>query len=398
MNVISTTPSLSRGRRNLAFLVFLSSALCPPSSASAEEPYVRVAILQDAESARVTVEGPARLTDLDSGAGLADWPDLKWKLVESAGPGIKIGEAGFPSRAVLLTPAKNPVFRVNSRAYRGALILRRSSAGKLTVVNRLPLEEYLVGALTSETSPKWPMEALKAHAVVSRTMVAHRIWIRKNESFDVTADTSTHLYYGKAAERGRTRQAVEETQGQVLAYQGELFSATFHANCGGHTESAAELWQTKKEVEPLAGVVDPNCRDLRHYRWKMFLSHAEMARFLEPAARGAGELQGLEVLDRNASGRVREIRITGTEGEAVLTGRRLRELLGANRLRSLKFTVTPFVAGFSFSGFGWGHGVGFCQWGAYGMARRGKKMDEILSFYFPGAQRRKLPGLPGFVS
>ncbi len=385
-------------RLPLTAVLLTTYSLPLTASFATEEPQVRVAILQGAERARVTVEGPCRLIDLDSGAKLADWPSLKWKLVEPANPGLKVGEATFTSQAILLEPKKTLLLKVNARAYRGGLIIHRTAEGKLTLVNRLGLEEYLVGALTSETSPKWPLEALKAHAVVSRTMVAHRIWIRKGEPFDVTADTSTHLYYGRAAERGRTRQAVEETKGQVLAYQGELFSATFHANCGGHTESAAELWQVKKEIEPLMGVVDPNCRNLRHYRWKTFFSGTELARLLDPAAQGMGEFQSLEVLDRNASGRVREVRIAGSQADAVVTGRRLRELLGANRLRSLKFTVTPFVGGFSFSGFGWGHGVGFCQWGAYGMSRRGKKMNEILSFYFPGAQRRKLTGLPGFVS
>ena len=109
-----------------------------------------------------------------------------------------------------------------------------------------------------------------------------------------------------------------------------------------------------------------------------------------------GELSAIEIVERNPSNRVRAVRIQGSRGAVTLTGRKFRELLGANRLRSLNFTVSVSNGRISLQGFGWGHGVGLCQWGAYGMARQGKKTDEILVFYFPGAQRRNLKGLPGF--
>ena len=158
----------------------------------AEEPAVRVAILQDVPGVRVTVMGPCCLKDLKSQAVLAKWPALLWQEVRVGRSGVVIGRKEFPSAAVVLEAGPAGVVRVNAAAYRNSLLLYRSSPEKVTVVNRLPLEEYLVGALASEVSPDWPMEALKTQAVVSRTMVAHRIWIRKKQPFDVTADVSTH--------------------------------------------------------------------------------------------------------------------------------------------------------------------------------------------------------------
>lgn len=367
----------------LAFFSIL--AYSPPLFA--EETQVRVAILQEAESIRLTVPSACRLTDLKTGKTLASWPELKWQETRAGNPGLRIGGSEIASSAVVLQSAPGAIFRVNSKPYRGDLILRRSGKDRLTVINRLPLEEYLVGALTSEVSAGWPLESLKAHAVVSRTMAAHRIWIRKGQEFDMTADTSTHLYHGVSAERGRTRQAVEETRGQVLAYEGELFSASFHAGCGGHTEDAAEIWSTKGRIPPLAGVEDPYCRNLRHYQWKAAIPNEEFQ---------IGALQEVVVTEFNRSGRARAIRIRGDQGLLTLTGRQLREKLGANRLRSLKFTLSVQPGKVLFEGFGWGHGVGLCQWGAFGMARQGKGMDEILAFYFPAAQKRRLKGLPGF--
>ncbi len=366
-------------------------------SVYAEEPAVRVAILQEIPSVRVTVLAPCRLRDLATGAVIGEWPSLKWQQVRAVNPGLKVASIQTESSAVLLETTGDAILRIDARPYRGSLIFARTPAGRLTVINRLGLEEYLVGALASEVGADWPMEALKAHAIVSRTMVAHRIWIQKQSPFDVTADTSTHLYYGAASERERTKAAVEATLGQVLAYQGELLSATFHANCGGHTEDASELWQVKGDPAPLKGRTDPYCQDLKHFRWKTTMPMRGFMEALGQAGKGTGTLQSCEILGRNASGRIRSIRLTGTAGSAVFSGRDFRKRLGSNRLRSLNFTTTLSSRGVTFDGFGWGHGVGLCQWGAYGMARQGKRMEEILGFYFPGAQRRTLKGLPGFV-
>lgn len=374
------------------FILILSSF-----AFATEEPVVRVAILQGVPSIRVTVPTPCRLIDFATGKVVGEGKHLLWQQVEPSNSGLKIGSEEFPSKAVLLEPKEPGVVKVNARSYRGSLLLLRDSAGKLTVVNRIGLEEYLVSALASETHPDWPIEVLKAHAVVSRTMIAHRMWISRERPFDVTADTSTHLYYGVSVEREWARRAVQETRDQVLAYERELFSATFHANCGGHTEDAWELWQVKGNPEPLKGRPDPYCKDRRHYRWRKALSWRDFIEAVSPDAQGIGDIRGCRVVERNDSGRVRAVRLEGSMGTLVLSGKRFRELLGPNRLRSLKFSISSSRWGIFFDGYGWGHGVGLCQWGAYGMAREGHPMDAILSFYFPGAQRRKLRGLPGFT-
>ena len=361
----------------------------------AQDVQVRVALLQEVSNVRVTVLAPCRLTDLRTGVLVKEWQSLKWQLVEASPQGLKVGPVQTGLQAVLLQTGSNDILRINARPYRGSLIFLRTPNGRLTIVNRLGLEEYLVGALSSEVGTDWPLETLKAHAVVSRTMVAHRIWIQRERPFDVTDDTSTHVYHGVVAESAETLAAVRQTEGQVLAYAGELISAAFHASCGGHTEDASELWKTKTDVPPLQGRPDPYCRDLRHYRWQTGMSLKAFAELLGAVGKEIGMPTACEVSDRNRSGRVRTVRLQGDRGVKELSGRDFRQLLGANRLKSLNFTVT-FSRGISFSGFGWGHGVGLCQWGAYGMAKQGHTADEILQFYFPGAERRKLQGLPGF--
>ena len=385
-------------------LILLASILLSDSSSTLraeERVLVRVAILEEVSQARVTIATACRLSDLATGKLLGRRPSIRWEEVKSGDAGLWIGDEELPSDAVLVEPEEETFVRVNARPYRGSLILYRTPNGKLTVVNRIDLEAYLVSALPSEVSEWWPLETLKAHAVVSRTLVAHRIWVNRNAHFDVTADTRVHLYGGVPLERDSARRAVKATEAEVLAYPTsgnlELFYTPFHASCGGHTEDYVELWQGRGDLAPLKGKADPYCRNLKHYRWRATLSLKELEDALSGSMKAAGRVRAMEIIERNRSNRVRSIRIIGTDGIVTLSGRDFRDLVGVNRLKSLNFTVTFLGREVVFQGFGWGHGVGLCQWGAYEMARRGKKMDEILSFYFPGAQRRKLQGLPGFA-
>jgi len=371
----------------------MTCSLFSPAFA-AEEPLVRVAILQEVPNARLTILAPCRATDLEKGTLVKQWPELKWQQVESGPSGLMIGQTEIHTDVLLLEPTRDAIIRINARPYRGTLILYRTARGKVTIVNRLGLEEYLVGALASEVGQGWPMEALKAHAIVSRTVVAHRIWIQRGQPFDVSP--ATHLYYGAQAEREDASAAVRATEGQVLSFNGELFSASFSTNCGGHTENASELWDMQGSViAPLKGRPDPYCRDMKHYRWEANVGTKTFMEKLGDFSKQIGELRDCQVVERNASGRVRSVLLVGTDGSVTIPGRTFRERIGSDRLKSLNFTVTVSPAGISFSGFGWGHGVGLCQWGTYGMAIQNHTMDEILNFYFPGAKRRPLKGLPG---
>ena len=141
---------------------------------------VRAAILQNVPNVRITILAPCRALDLENGKLLKQWSELRWQLVEAGESGLTIGQTKTDSDVILLQPTREALIRIDGRTYRGELILYQNADGKVTVVNRLGLEDYLLGALPSEVGHGWPMEALKAHAVVSRTVVAHRIWVQQD--------------------------------------------------------------------------------------------------------------------------------------------------------------------------------------------------------------------------
>ncbi len=104
-----------------------------------------------------------------------------------------------------------------------------------------------------------------------------------------------------------------------------------------------------------------------------------------------GELKNIFVEERNASGRIRSLRLEdGQGGSAVISAKDFRQMMGPDVVRSTNFTLAVEDSKVVFSGKGWGHGVGLCQWGAFGMSRRGYDYKEILAFYYPGSRVAKV--------
>jgi stage II sporulation protein D len=167
-----------------------------------------------------------------------------------------------------------------------------------------------------------------------------------------------------------------------LAYQDKILPAYFHAVCGGHTEDASMLWNT--ELPPLKGVACPYCKEAPHYQWHAVLSLPEIGDKLQAAGYSAyAHIKDIQMLNRDASGRLVNLKITTDTKEATLPTKDFRNAIGSNVIRSANFTVRLADRDAVFEGFGWGHGVGMCQWGAYFMAKQGSTYKQILLFYYP---------------
>jgi stage II sporulation protein D len=225
------------------------------------------------------------------------------------------------------------------------------------------------------------MEALKAQAIVCRTYAVYQMQENKSRDFDVTSDIYSQVYGGKTSERYRTNEAVDATKGQILTYQDKVFPAYFHATCAGHTEDAAVLWNI--DIAPLKGVVCNYCKDSPHFNWHLTLDRGELRQRLVNAGYKMGMIKNIEILGKNKSGRITNLNITTTTKDVSISAKAFRNIVGPNEIRSTNFTVNLSGDDLVFEGFGWGHGVGLCQWGAYFMATQGKTAEQILKFYYP---------------
>ena len=297
-----------------------------------------------------------------------------------AGSGLRVG-----SRAV------GPVYRLYAslpmRAadlrVRGTLEVRRAGKGVL-VVNELPLEDYVAGTLGREAYRRWHPEALKAHAVVTRTYALHERARRTRSPYHVRGDTGGQVYGGLDAESREVVGATRATRGEYLAFEGSPILAVYHSAAGGMTASAEEVWG--RPVPYLVPVEVEHEEESPDTYWRAAFAGTTLGRALAPVGVRVGSVREVRVAERSASGRAYRVRIRGDAGEAVLPARELRRVLGEGVIRSTLFDVRQAPEGFVFVGSGHGHGVGMSQWGAQSMAMRGAGYREILASFYPGTQ------------
>jgi len=190
-------------------------------------------------------------------------------------------------------------------------------------VKDIPTETYVRGVVSAEVSSSWPMAALEAQAVASRTyaITAHA----GGNKFDVYTDDRSQVYKGKAAETSRTNAAVAATAGQIVTYGGQPAITYFFASSGGHTESIQASFLGSTPEPWLVGVSDPYDTGTLH-RWTQSLTFASAAARLSGLIEGSFE--GIEVLKRGTSPRIVSAEVLGSKGHKMVSGPELAARLG----------------------------------------------------------------------
>ncbi|MBC7898689.1 MAG: SpoIID/LytB domain-containing protein [Saprospiraceae bacterium] len=154
----------------------------------------------------------------------------------------------------------NPV-KLNGKAYRGKIEVFVNSRGTLTVVNVVPLEEYLLGVVPSELSlPQ--LEAQKAQAVAARTYAIANINAYGTKGFDMVPTVSSQVYKGVSIESKMGTQAVRETRGIVATYKGVPITAYYTSTCGGRTENSENVFD---KADPYLRGVECSLEARRHF-------------------------------------------------------------------------------------------------------------------------------------
>ena len=266
------------------------------------------------------------------------------------------------------------------------------------MIERLSIERYLLGVVSREMSASsFPAAALRAQAIAARSYALFQMEARgRGRSYDLRGDTRSQAYGGTARVPKPVLDAVEQTRGQILLWQEKLFESFYHSTCGGQTCSAAESYFIR-DVPTMPSVRCDGCQGSRFFRWSEPVPRPHLADSLAYLCQGTGihlgEISTVTAVGAARSGHVPYLRIDHTLGSFEVDSKRLRTILrsrGDHRLRSTNFVVEPSSSGFLFSGRGWGHGIGMCQVGAQGYARRGANDIWILQHYYPGVEIRSL--------
>ena len=350
--------------------------------------------------------------------------------------------------------------RREDQRFRGALDLAVTEEG-IVAINQIDAEEYLTSVISSEMSANASKQLLKAHAVISRSWLLAQIeknqqlanaekpyascqqddeqlirWYDREDHvlFDVCADDHCQRYQGiTRATNPVVKEAIQETRGEVLLYDGAICDARFSKCCGGVTErfencwepvehpylavlrdapeqdfpdltdeAAAQTWirtapdafchTTDREIlSQVLNNYDQETTDF--YRWQVSYTQAELAELIRrKSGIDFGQILNLIPLERGGSGRIVRLKIVGSQ-RSLIIGKELeiRRTLSESHLYSSAFVVDKEGADdnvptrFTLIGAGWGHGVGLCQIGAAVMGAKGYPYDAILTHYFPGA-------------
>ena len=285
----------------------------------------------------------------------------------------------------------NQQLQVRSSDGRGIWVGQKRFSGKLNllvldseilVVNVLGIEKYLSSVVGSEMPTKWPMEALKAQAIASRTYALKQ---KGNNLFDIDSTQRNQVYNGLESRTYKTIRAVKSTRSLVLTYKNKLINALFHSSSGGMTENSQDVWKNKYPY--LSSVKDFDKKNPK-FRWQKNFSNKELFNLFPKI----GGIKDIEILSITDTGRVKNVKIYGAYGSNEMSGVDLRKKLGLNSTfvrfklieeQSKEFSPKKRLV---VIGQGFGHGVGMSQWGAKYMASKGQKAEKILKYFYQGVQ------------
>jgi stage II sporulation protein D len=209
--------------------------------------------------------------------------------------------------------------------YRGTLELRPGTAGGVTAVNALSLDQYVQGVVPVEMPSNWLPEALKAQAVAARTYALTTD--AGGTVFDQFADTRSQVYSGVTGETAPTNAAVRATANQIVTYNGRAIVTYFFSTSGGHTEDVQNVFYGALAVPYLKGVDDPYDAIAPRHRWQ-FGPYSRKQVKSKLGGLCSGSFKSVKVLQRGSSPRVVSADVVCSGGTRQASGASIRSAAG----------------------------------------------------------------------
>ncbi|MBQ9318614.1 MAG: stage II sporulation protein D [Bacilli bacterium] len=259
---------------------------------------------------------------------------------------------------------------------------------KSNKVDRVPIEQYVIGVVSGEMPVNFEIEALKAQAVASRSYVMFQMERNKDKDYDVFDSVKNQVYLDIADQKERwqeqyvenankIKQAVLSTAGEYLIYDGKIVEAMFFSTSTGMTENSEDVFSSNvpylRSVVSSWDEISPAFKDSKTFNKKEFYEALDL---------DYQEKLNVQVTETTSTGRVLKLLINNHS----FTG---KEVYSKLHLKSTFFDISEFDDSIVVNTHGYGHGVGMSQYGAQGMAKEGYKYDEILKYYYSGVDIRK---------
>ena len=397
----------------------VGTTMGPPARTIRTEPIVRVRVITG--TSRIEVDGGSGLRIGPLGGAGRDFPSQvriwkqadAWMISPSGGRGGQT--VSWPLPALQIESASYASVRIDGIAYPKKIVLQTSlqdtGTGRFDAINHTTLDDYLPGVLDKELFPKWNPTAYRAQAIAARSYALFSCAKNADRHYDLESTQASQAYAGSVS-NVKALEAVSDTRGLVLTYDGLVLPAYYSSTTGGTGQDAAIAFADGADIPPLRGKVQGGWdAAATYYRWgPINRLRTETARRI--AAWGAAngnavaslrDLRAIEISRTNAIGRPAEFRLTDTSGRHYILKPEqfrfacnqdapgTRSLSETEKLRSSHVQVRVVGSWVQFwDGHGYGHGVGMSQWGAQAMAEKGYTYQAILAFYYPGAKLERI--------
>ena len=314
--------------------------------------------------------------------------------------------------------------------------------GNFDIINHVDLEHYLYGVVPREIPASSAMDALKAQSVVARSYAVKNINKHIKDGYNLCDTTHCQVYGGYDNEHPSTNQAVIETYGEYVTYNGNIVETPYHSTSGGVTESSVNAWGGAAPY--LTSVEDNFSNNSPNSLWSVEISQRDIKDKLISAGIDVGEILRIELIGLTEANRVIDLKVLGSSGEQIISGVKLQGVLGlksrwftvdkeggstntkvyvldgnsiyakaidigqiyivdgkdygkvnrstvnraisSDRTSTIGSTYSTAPSKFVFNGRGYGHGVGMSQYGAMEMAKQGYNYYDIITHYYSGAK------------
>ncbi|AZO93181.1 SpoIID/LytB domain-containing protein [Halocella sp. SP3-1] len=248
---------------------------------------------------------------------------------------------------------------------------------------QMKFEEYITGVVAGEMKKGWPANAYAAQAIIARTFALK--YMDENKTNVISGSYEFAQEFKPENVTQELADAVSKTRGEVVVHQDDYIKGWFHASAGGQTTSAKVGLAYEKDEPPYIKIVNSPDEmapeDVQN--WTIEFSNREIEEALSSMGKDIGVLEKVIIEDRDRTGRIIDLSFKGSKGSATVKAANFRNELDPKRLKSTKISeIKKQDDRYSFSGAGFGHGVGMSQWGAYAMAKDGRSPEEIVSHYF----------------
>jgi len=298
----------------------------------------------------------------------------------------------FPKKKYVIVAQKG-LLGFGGNFYKGSFLISLDANGRVLLINRVDLEDYIFAVLRSESWPGWPLEVNKVFAIATRSYVIAKVYKahKTKEPFHIKSTKIHQTYNGHQFQVRNEKilhQAVNQTKGVLLTYDEEPIVAMFDSCCGGIVPSKVAGVDFDKAPYLARDYSCQHCQRCSLYHWQVEYDIATWNRLLRKELPTLKKIRGIKITKKDDAGLIQEIVVKDGRHSFMLTGKKLYSLLDA--IKSFYFFIRKKGRNIVFKGRGYGHHLGLCQWGAREMVRDAWDYKKILMFYYPNVTFSRL--------